>query len=414
MTKEIAISVQNVSKDFKLPHEKADSVKSLFVNPWNKGRKKFEVQHALHDIWFDIPKGEFFGIVGRNGSGKSTLLKIIAGIYKPNEGTVAVNGRLVPFIELGVGFNPELTGRENVYLNGALMGFSEKEIDQKYSAIVDFAELERFMDQKLKNYSSGMQVRLAFSVATILADSDILLIDEVLAVGDADFQRKCFEYFKKLKKDKKTVIFVSHDMSAVREYCDKAILIDKSEVIFSGSAEEAAKEYTRLFLPNIYKAQLDDERKKKHSLLKEEAEGTKWGSGGIDIVKPATSKGVYTTSDDTIEISYVITKGEKFEDSIIPGITIKDEGGRAICGTNSEVLTIPRDEIRLNKKTKSLTVTWQVPNIFNQGKYTVDPAVLSGTTSDTLKWWDDAITFRIINEKSAPYPVSPNIVLKVS
>jgi ABC-2 type transport system ATP-binding protein len=413
MAENIAISVKNVSKNFRLPHEKADSVKSLFVNPFNKGRKNFEVQHALRDIAFDIPKGEFFGIVGRNGSGKSTLLKIIAGIYKPNEGSVEVNGRLVPFIELGVGFNPELTGRENVYLNGALMGFSEKEVDRKYSAIVDFAELERFMDQKLKNYSSGMQVRLAFSVATVLADSDILLIDEVLAVGDADFQRKCFEYFKKLKKDKKTVIFVSHDMSAVREYCDKAILIDKSEVIFSGSAEDAAKEYTRLFLPHIYKAQLDDERQKKHTLLKEESEASKWGSGGIDIVKPITSKGVYTASDDSIEISYTIKRESSFDDSLIPGITIKDEGGRPICGTNSEVLTIPRDEIRFNKTTKSLTVTWVVPNIFNQGKYTVDPAVLSGTTSDTLKWWDDAVTFRVINEKSAPYPVSPNITLNI-
>ena len=213
MSNDIAISVKNVSKNFALPHEKADSVKSVFVNPFNKNRRKFEVQHALSDISFDIPKGEFFGIVGRNGSGKSTLLKIIAGIYVPNSGSVTVNGRLVPFIELGVGFNPELTGRENVYLNGALMGFSEKEVNRKYEAIVDFAEIERFMDQKLKNYSSGMQVRLAFSVATILADSEVLLIDEVLAVGDADFQRKCFEYFKKLKKDKKTVIFVSHDMS---------------------------------------------------------------------------------------------------------------------------------------------------------------------------------------------------------
>ena len=212
MEDNIAISVKNVSKNFRLPHEKADSIKSVFVNPFNKNRKKFEVQHALRDISFDIPKGEFFGIVGRNGSGKSTLLKIIAGIYQPNKGSVTVNGRLVPFIELGVGFNPELTGRENVYLNGALMGFSEKEVDAKYKAIVDFAELERFMDQKLKNYSSSMQVRLAFSVATVLAESDVLLIDEVLAVGDADFQRKCFEYFKKLKKDKKTVIFVSHDM----------------------------------------------------------------------------------------------------------------------------------------------------------------------------------------------------------
>jgi ABC-2 type transport system ATP-binding protein len=171
MSKDVAISVKDVYKNFKLPHEKADSVKGLFINPFNGRGKEEEVQHALKGISFDIPKGQFFGIVGRNGSGKSTLLKILAGIYQPNKGSVTVNGRLVPFIELGVGFNPELSGRENVYLNGALMGFSKKEIDNKYTSIVDFSELKRFMDQKLKNYSSGMQVRLAFSVATILAET---------------------------------------------------------------------------------------------------------------------------------------------------------------------------------------------------------------------------------------------------
>ena len=213
-----AIRIDNVSKSFKLPDERVDSVKSLFVNPLrSKKGLQTETQHALKNISFEVKKGEFFGIVGRNGSGKSTLLKIIAGIYQPTKGKVTLKGRLVPFIELGVGFNPELTGRENVYLNGALMGFSTKEVGKKYDQIVEFAELERFMDQKLKNYSSGMQVRLAFSVATILAESDILLIDEVLAVGDADFQRKCFEYFKRVKKLKKTVVFVSHDMNAIRE-----------------------------------------------------------------------------------------------------------------------------------------------------------------------------------------------------
>ncbi len=229
---ELAIRVEGVNKSFVLPHERPNSVKSLFVSPFkSKLKNSKEIQKSLTNISFSVKKGEFFGIVGRNGSGKSTLLKILAGIYQPNSGNVKITGRLVPFIELGVGFNPELTGRENVYLNGALLGFSPKEIDKKYDSIVDFAELERFMDQRLKNYSSGMQVRLAFSVATILAESDILLIDEVLAVGDADFQRKCFNYFKKLKKDKKTVVFVSHDMDAVREYCDRALLIDDSKVV---------------------------------------------------------------------------------------------------------------------------------------------------------------------------------------
>src|ERR1700742_3610312 len=181
---EVAISAQHVYKNFVLPHEKVNSVKSLFTSLFRKRSKSSETQHALRDISFEIKEGEFFGIVGRNGSGKSTLLKILAGIYQPTKGSIATHGKLVPFIELGVGFNPELTGRENVYLNGALLGFSRRQIDDMYEDIVRFAELERFMDQKLKNYSSGMQVRLAFSMAT-RAEADILLVDEVLAVGDA-------------------------------------------------------------------------------------------------------------------------------------------------------------------------------------------------------------------------------------
>src|ERR1700722_18703062 len=179
---DIAIGVTEVSKTFKLPNERSGSVKSAVVNFYRNSRS-YEIQEALKDISFKIRQGEFFGIVGRNGSGKSTLLKILAGIYDPSRGIIKVSGKLTPFIELGVGFSPELTGRENVYLNGALLGFNRKEMQAMYQVIVEFAELERFMDQKLKNYSSGMQVRLAFSIA-IRSQSDILLIDEVLAVGD--------------------------------------------------------------------------------------------------------------------------------------------------------------------------------------------------------------------------------------
>jgi ABC-2 type transport system ATP-binding protein len=239
------IIVENVSKDFRLPHEKYHSLKSKIVNIF-RSEKGYELQHALKNISFEINKGEFFGIVGRNGSGKSTLLKLLAGIYQPSDGSIKTSGKLVPFIELGVGFNPELTGRENVYLNGALLGFDHKQIDDLYKDIVEFAELEKFMDQKLKNYSSGMQVRLAFSMA-VRAKADILLIDEVLAVGDTDFQHKCFEYFKKLKKEKITVVFVSHDMTAVREYCDRAILIEDSKLQTEGSPNEIAERYEALF-----------------------------------------------------------------------------------------------------------------------------------------------------------------------
>jgi ABC-2 type transport system ATP-binding protein len=242
---EVAISVKNVSKSFKLPHEQSNGLKQAIINVFRKDKKRgYETQHVLNDVSFDIKKGEFFGIVGRNGSGKSTLLKLISQIYVPNEGSIEVNGSLTPFIELGVGFNPELTGRENVYMNGALMGFSNKQMDMLYNDIVEFAELERFMDQKLKNYSSGMQVRLAFSIA-IRAKSDILILDEVLAVGDEAFQRKCNNYFQSIKKDKtKTVVLVTHGMEAVKKYCDRALLIKDGRVMLDGSPDEVANKYS--------------------------------------------------------------------------------------------------------------------------------------------------------------------------
>lgn len=410
-----AISVSFVSKDFRLPHERVDSVKSLFVNPLRSKRGlKTETQHALKNINFDIKKGEFFGIVGRNGSGKSTLLKIIAGIYQPTKGSVQVNGRLVPFIELGVGFNPELTGRENVYLNGALMGFTSKEVDAKYTSIVEFAELDRFMDQKLKNYSSGMQVRLAFSTATLLADSDILLIDEVLAVGDSSFQRKCFEYFKELKKNKKTVVFVSHDMSAVREYCDRAILIEQSEVVFSGTAENAAREYTRLFLPEVYHAEREHEKQKKQELEKVKNKG-KWGAGGVTISDVKTSKGVYDFAvDNTIQLSYTVRADRKgYEDDLVLGLSVKDGTGRVICGTNSDIIQYG-DKILMTSAQNTLRAAWTLPNIFGAGEYTIEPAVASASSGELLEWWDDAVQFRVVNEHSTPYVVSPKMLLKVS
>ena len=247
-----ALEVKHVSKSFRLPTEQANGIKQAFVN-WTKGIKGYKEQHVLKDISFKVEKGDFSGIVGRNGSGKSTLLKIISQIYTPEKGTVKVNGTLIPFIELGVGFNPELTGRENIYLNGALLGFSKDEVSAMYDEIVEFAELEEFMDQKLKNYSSGMQVRLAFSIA-IKAQGDILVLDEVLAVGDEAFQRKCDDFFSKIKKDKtKTVILVTHSMSSVRRYCNKAIMINQGEVASLGSIDEVVEAYTQLNLEKLGK-----------------------------------------------------------------------------------------------------------------------------------------------------------------
>lgn len=240
--KQIAVKVDHVSKYFKLPTEETNSLRTALVNRF-KGIKGYKEQHVLKDISFEVEKGDFFGILGRNGSGKSTLLKIISEIYVPEKGTVTIDGKLVSFIELGVGFNPELTGRENVYMNGAMLGFSTAEIDAMYDDIVDFAELHDFMNQKLKNYSSGMQVRLAFSVA-IKVQGDILILDEVLAVGDEAFQRKCNDYFQERKKSGKTTILVTHDMGAVKKYCNKAVLIENGLVKAIGDPFDVSDQYS--------------------------------------------------------------------------------------------------------------------------------------------------------------------------
>jgi ABC-type polysaccharide/polyol phosphate transport system ATPase subunit len=245
MSDDIAISVDHVSKVFRLPHERQSSIKSALLNVLRGGNRSYEKQLALSDVSVEIKKGEFFGIVGRNGSGKSTLLKLLAGIYSPTRGHIHVEGKLTPFIELGVGFNPELTGKENVFLNGALLGFSRKEMEAMYADIVKFAELEKFMDQKLKNYSSGMQVRLAFSIA-IRAKSDILILDEVLAVGDEAFQRKCIDIFEKYKAAGQTVVLVTHDMETVRRFCSKAILLKNGEVIKAGEPNAVATAYSKM------------------------------------------------------------------------------------------------------------------------------------------------------------------------
>ena len=237
------LKVEHVAKSFRLPMEQASGLKQAVIN-WTKGISGYKMQHVLRDINFEVKEGDFFGVVGRNGSGKSTLLKLISGIYMPDQGSISVDGKLVSFIELGVGFNPELTGRENVYLNGALLGFSQEEIDAMYDDIVEFSELSEFMDQKLKNYSSGMQVRLAFAVA-IKAKGDILVLDEVLAVGDEAFQRKCDNFFTEVKQDPtKTVILVTHSMDSVKKYCNKAILIKDGEIIASGNQDDVADRYT--------------------------------------------------------------------------------------------------------------------------------------------------------------------------
>lgn len=387
-TDNIAIRVSHVSKNFKLPHEQQNSLKGRLINFKKRG---FEVQHALEDISFEVKKGEFFGIVGRNGSGKSTLLKLLAGIYTPDSGNIQVNGKLTPFIELGVGFNPELSGRDNVFLNGALLGFNRKEMDAMYDDIVKFAELERFMDQKLKNYSSGMQVRLAFSIA-IRANTDILVLDEVLAVGDAAFQQKCFDYFMDLKQQHKTVVLVTHDMSAVRQYCDRAVMLEKSKIQHEGKPDFIAQEYQQLFI-----------RDHETEIAKAHAEGgDRWGEGDVHTDKV---KAVLTKDELTISLEFTATKALN---SPIYGFTIYGPDGTNILESNSSRLKREMSSLKAGEKE---SLQWVVPNIFGSGKYTISVASCDKSMTRFYEWYNNAASFTVRKEFATAGLVDPPVAM---
>jgi ABC-type polysaccharide/polyol phosphate transport system ATPase subunit len=240
---DVSVAVHGVSKTFRLPHEQVHTLKERALHPFRK--RQIEELRALQDVSVDIKGGEFFGIVGRNGSGKTTLMKCLAGIYQTDAGEIWLRGRMAPFIELGVGFNPDLTARDNVIINAIMLGLTPAEARERYDSIIEFAELGRFVDLKLKNYSSGMQVRLAFAVM-VHVDADLLLIDEVLAVGDAAFQQKCYDVLTDLRRAGRTILLVTHDMDQVQRFCDRAMLLERGEVVAIGGAREVARRYTEL------------------------------------------------------------------------------------------------------------------------------------------------------------------------
>lgn len=362
---DVAISVRNVSKTFRLPHERQTSIKGLIINGFRK-RKSYEIQDALKGLNFEVKKGEFFGIVGRNGSGKSTLLKCIAGVYPPDSGEISVSGSLVPFIELGVGFNPELSGRDNVFLNGALLGFNRKQMEEMYDEIVEFAELEQFMDQKLKNYSSGMQVRLAFSIA-IRAQGDILLLDEVLAVGDAAFQQKCLDYFSTLKRGNKTIVLVTHSMSTIERFCDKAILIENSKIKSIGDSSDIAGLYEEVILKTEVDKK-DNEADKSQSNVKHDGVTAK-----VNITQNGKQAKAFKAFEDlriTIEIEN--KKAENIPEAYV-GLNIRNSEGEIVFAVQTE------DEIgtfELKKRSKE-DIIIDIDNIFTNGTYYISLSVAS-------------------------------------
>ncbi len=378
MKEKAVIYVGNVSKAFKLPHEKQGSLKSVIVNFW-RHKKGYEIQDVLKDVSFEVKEGEFLGIVGRNGSGKSTLLKILSGIYSPTSGDVRIEGRLTPFIELGVGFSPELTGRENIYLNGSLLGFTRKQMQNMYDDIVEFAELERFMDQKLKNYSSGMQVRLAFSIA-IRAQSDILVLDEVLAVGDEAFQRKCYDYFYSLKRNNKTVIIVTHDMAAVENFCTRAILIEGGKILKAGDPRNVAQSYKELFLP--------PEQEQPEEVFEEPPvleTPKRWGTKKIIFKKVKVTK-----NQKNITIHLQMDTKEQVKSQTTLAYTVKSADGSSLFGDSFEIGNDISDGTEIDA-----AITFS--NILSKGEYYIDISVRDVLSGIYYDFWSDCTSFDVIH-----------------
>jgi ABC-type polysaccharide/polyol phosphate transport system ATPase subunit len=351
----LAIQVEDLHKSFRIPTHRVDSLKERAVRPF--AAKDYRVLKALDGISFEVEQGEFFGIVGRNGSGKSTLLKLLASIYRADSGRIRMAGRLAPFIELGVGFNPELTARENVVLNGVMMGLSPQETRRRLDSIVDFAELQEFVDLKLKNYSSGMMVRLAFSLM-MEVDPDILLIDEVLAVGDAAFQQKCADAFRDMKAQGKTIILVTHEMATVDEYCHRAMLISEGKAAHIGDPGEAGRRYLRVNFEGI--AGLG-------SPATESADDKPLKMLEAGLVNDSGERVSSVEHGDKLRIRIEIEAREDF-DGLVVGYLIVNADGVNVCQLRAPIGGDPPPPVKAGERLKVATT---IENVFVPGHYFV-------------------------------------------
>lgn len=349
------IEVSNLSKLFRIHHEKRDTIFGSIKNIIQPLR--YEELWALRDISFKVNKGEFIGVIGENGSGKTTLLKLIANVLSPTKGYVKTFGKVTPFLELGLGFHDDLTGRENVYLYSRIMGLSKEEIDERIDNIIRFSGLRRFIDAKLNTYSSGMKVRLAFSTA-VQTDSDIILVDEVLAVGDLNFQQKCYSVFRRFKKNQKTVLYVSHDMNSIKRFCDKAILLKKGRQVMFDYPECVINEYISSVTRKnkLIKARNVEFRFKDNSPDFERIKNlkkiinVKWGTKEIEIIKVElfnknNKKNVTFVSGDPLRIRIHYKKNKNIKKPIF-GIGIFYEDGKYCFGTNTQIEDYKINELK--------------------------------------------------------------------
>jgi ABC-type polysaccharide/polyol phosphate transport system ATPase subunit len=372
------VACQSVWKTFRIPLDRPKTLKQRILHP-RRSRAARDLD-ALRDVSFKVERGEFFGIIGRNGSGKSTLLKCLAGIYQPTRGTAAVGGRVSPFIELGVGFNPELTALDNVVVNAALLGIRPREARASFGEIIRFAELEEFEQLKLKNYSSGMYVRLGFAAA-IQADADIYLVDEVLAVGDARFQEKCFDTFRRLKRNGRTVIYVTHDLATVERFCDRALLLHAGEVAAMGDSHEVTQAYRRLNLKEEEADQADPAL---------EGPVRRWGDGAAEIIEAwfetadASRRRVHSQGSRAV-FKARVRFNLAFEQPVF-GVVIKNEHGDHVLVTNTIF-----DEIETGEFAAGEEAVYSVAFDLHlaDGLHTASPAVAYQDAQQFADWQEE-------------------------
>jgi ABC-type polysaccharide/polyol phosphate transport system ATPase subunit len=385
-----AIVVEGVSKSFLRPHEQMHTLKERALHPFRT--RSFDRLDAVRDVSLAVEQGEFFGIVGRNGSGKSTLLKLIAGIYRTTAGEIWVNGRMSTFIELGVGFNPDLAARDNVILNGIMLGLTPAEARERYEQVIDFAELRESETVKLKNYSSGMHVRLAFSVM-IQVDADVLLIDEVLAVGDASFQQKCFDQFNRLRDAGRTIVLVTHDMGAVRRFCHRAMLMERGQVVLEGDPERVGSRYLEVNFHHDQETAAD----------RPADESGRSGDGTARFVQ------LWTQTDDDLPLEaapqgtdIVVKAVAEFHGPLSDpavGITIENEDRQPVFAASS---------IWVEERTGSFaagdraTLTVKFPNVLAPGRYFITPYIARrGSGLDMVDRYPRMISFLVIGTRES-------------
>ncbi|HVG73828.1 MAG TPA: ABC transporter ATP-binding protein [Thermoleophilaceae bacterium] len=362
----LAVSVEEAQKTFRIPHQQYHTIKERALHPFRS--RSYDEFHALTDVSLGVQRGEFFGVVGRNGSGKSTLLKCIAGIYQLDGGTISVEGRLSPFIELGVGFNPDLAAEDNVVINAVMMGLSRAEARRRFEEVVAFAELEEFVDLKLKNYSSGMTVRLGFAVATQV-DADVLLVDEVLAVGDASFQQKCFEVFQRLKDAGKTIVLVTHDMGLVERFCDRAMLIERGRVVSVGDPHDIGVLYNQV----------------NFGTLAPDLPVAATGERPVDIrtcrVEVAGEPVGEVPHGETLDVVFEARFAERVEHPVF-GVLLRNEAGQTVVATTT---AWSQRETGVFDAGETATVRLQLDAWFGPGRYSITPSVArQGLGADTL------------------------------